>query len=142
MGNASWSALGRRTLYFAPAAKCRAAIHFTFMALVILLLQAAALMAQTGGGATLVGTVKDSSGAVVAGAKITVVNTATLFVAGTTTQTDGGYYVPYLIPGNYKITVNAPGFKEFVRDGLACGQRKCRAWISNSSWAPSTRASR
>jgi hypothetical protein len=77
-----------------------------------------AIIAQTGGGATLVGTVKDSSGAVVAGAKVKVVNTETSFFTETTTLTDGGYYVPYLIPGNYRVTVNASGFKEFVRDGL------------------------
>lgn len=39
-----------------------------------------AVMAQTGGGATLAGTVKDGSGGVVAGAKVTVVNTGTSFV--------------------------------------------------------------
>ena len=118
MGNASWIAPEVRTHSFVLAAKYRAAAKFTSLALVILFLQAAALMAQTGGGATLVGTVKDSSGAVVAGAKVKVVNTETLFVTETTTLTDGGYYVPYLIPGNYRITVNASGFKEFVRDGI------------------------
>jgi Carboxypeptidase regulatory-like domain len=91
------------------------ATYFTFLALAILVLQAAALMAQTRGGATLVGTVKDSSGAVVAGAKIKVVNMETSFVTETSALTDGGYYVPYLIPGNYRITVSASGFKEFVR---------------------------
>ena len=45
-----------------------------------LLVAAAVAMAQTGGGATLVGTVKDASGAVVAGAKVKVVNTETAFV--------------------------------------------------------------
>ena len=42
---------------------------------VLLLCHAAMLPAQTGGGATLVGTVKDSTGSVVAGAKVKVVNT-------------------------------------------------------------------
>lgn len=55
----------------------------------------ATLMAQTGGGATLVGTVRDSSGSAVAEAKVTVVNTATAFLAETTTSTEGAYYVPY-----------------------------------------------
>jgi hypothetical protein len=87
MGNA-------RNPYLAPSAKCRAAMDFTFIVLVILILQAA-LMAQTGGGATLVGTVKDSSGSVVAGAKVKVVNMETSFVTETPTLTDGGYYVPY-----------------------------------------------
>ena len=38
--------------------------------------------------------------------------------ASATTQPDGSYYVPYLTPGNYRVSVSAPGFKEFVRDGL------------------------
>ncbi len=73
---------------------------------------------QTGGGATLVGTVKDSTGAVVASAKVSVVNTGTAFLSETTTAADGGYYVPYLAAGSYKITVEAAGFKRFVRDGI------------------------
>jgi hypothetical protein len=39
-------------------------------------------------------------------------------VTTTTAAADGGYYVPYLIPGDYRITVNAAGFKESVREGL------------------------
>lgn len=65
------------------------------------------------------GTVKDSSGAIVAGATVKVVNTDTSFLTTTTSQADGSYYVPYLAPGNYRVSVNSAGFKEFVRDGLA-----------------------
>src|SRR3954469_8889841 len=91
---------------------------FTLIAILILISETAALFAQTGGGATLVGTVKDASGSVVAAAKIRVVNTETSFLTETTTQTDGSYYVPYLTPGNYRVSVDAPGFKQAVRDGL------------------------
>ena len=87
-------------------------------AVMLILASAAAALAQTGGGATLVGTVRDSTGAVIAGAKITVVNTRTAFVSETSTNAEGGYYVPYLIPGSYRITVEAPGFRQFVRDGI------------------------
>jgi len=76
------------------------------------------LAAQTGGGATLVGTVRDVTGAVVPGAKVTVVNTGTSFLSETTTSTEGGYYVPYLTAGSYRITVEAQGFKQFIRDGI------------------------
>ena len=107
-----------RTPLFAERIRYRAAIRSTLIGLLLLIFQAAAVMGQTGGGATLVGTVKDSSGSVVAGAKVKVVNTETSFLTQTTTQTDGSYYVPYLTPGNYRVTVNALGFKEFVRDGL------------------------
>src|SRR5437870_8427621 len=77
-----------------------------------------AALAQTGGGATLVGTVKDSTGAVVAGAKVTVINTATHFITENVTSTEGAYYIPYLVPGEYRIKVTAAGFKEVVREGI------------------------
>ena len=83
-----------------------------------LILTAAAAMAQTGGGATLVGTVKDVTGATVGGAKVTVINTATSFITETTTSSEGAYYVPYLTPGDYRVTVSSAGFKEFVREGI------------------------
>ena len=75
----------------------------------ILAAAAPSLIAQTGGGATLVGTVKDSSGAAVAGANVKVVNTDTSFLTTTTSQPDGSYYVPYLTPGNYRVSVNSRG---------------------------------
>jgi hypothetical protein len=96
----------------------REAVRRTCRAILMLMAAATAVMAQTGGGATLVGTVRDSTGSVVPQAKLTVINTATSFVTETTTGADGGYYVPYLIPGDYRVKVNAAGFKEFVREGL------------------------
>ena len=97
-----------------PTDACRVVLGFAFGAAMTLMVAATAAMAQTGGGATIVGTVKDSSGSVVAQAKVTVVNTETAFVAETSTTAEVGYYVPYLNPGNYRVTVTAPGFKEFV----------------------------
>jgi len=106
--------------YLRRAAECRVAVGFAIRTIVALMAGAASLaMAQTGGGATLVGTVRDSSGAVVAAAKVTVVNTGTSFTSETTTSSEGAYYVPFLAAGNYKITVESAGFKQFVRDGIA-----------------------
>ena len=109
----------KTTRFFIQAAKSGAASDVRFLAVVALMVvAAAAAMAQTGDGATLVGTVKDATGAVVAGAKLKAVNTATNYVSETSTNAEGGYYVPFLPPGNYRVTVEAPGFKGFVRDGL------------------------
>src|SRR6266545_157766 len=77
-----------------------------------------AALAQTGGGATLVGTVKDGTGAVVAGAKVTVINAATNFITENVTSAEGAYYIPYLVPGEYRVKVTAAGFKEVVREGI------------------------
>src|SRR5207248_3535865 len=66
-------------------------------------------VAQTTGGATLVGTITDTTGAVLPAAKVSVVNVETSFRSETQTSPEGSYYVPYLSPGNYRITVEAAG---------------------------------
>src|SRR4030095_12339238 len=76
------------------------------------------LRAQTAGTATLVGTVTDASGALVVGAKVSVTNINTSFVAESVTTAEGTYYAPYLAPGPYRLAVEASGFKRFSRDGI------------------------
>src|SRR5437879_1602761 len=85
--------------------------------LLLPLLTGTATFGQTGA-ATLVGAVTDSTGAVVPGAKVSVVNSGTAFLSETTTSADGSYYVPYLSPGAYRITLEASGFKRYVHDGV------------------------
>src|SRR5450759_4598161 len=70
-------------------------------------------MAQTGV-STLVGTIRDSTGATIPSAKVVVVNPETSFRSETTTSQQGDYYVPYLSPGTYRLTVEATGFKHYV----------------------------
>src|SRR5689334_5645452 len=74
--------------------------------------------AQTTGAATLVGTVVDTTGAVAPAARVSVVNVETSFRSETQTGPEGNYYVPYLSPGTYQVTVEAAGFKRYVRDGI------------------------
>ena len=86
---------------------------------VFLLLGASFLAsAQTTGTATLLGNLTDSSGAVVSGAKVTVVNADTSFTSSTVTNNEGYYFVPYLNPGTYQLAIEAAGFKRYVRDGI------------------------
>ncbi len=82
------------------------------------ILLATSALAQTTGTGTLVGTITDSTAAVVAGAKVTVVNAATAFTSEVPTSNEGAYYIPYLSPGTYRITVESPGFKKYVREGV------------------------
>ncbi len=77
-----------------------------------------AAFAQTTGAGTIVGTVTDTSGAVVAGAKVSVVNAETGFNFESTTNNEGYYYLPYLRPGTYSLTIEVPGFKKYVRSGI------------------------
>jgi len=73
--------------------------------------------AQQGRG-TILGTVADSSGAAVAGARVSIVNTETNTVVGTQTNSDGNYTSPALIVGEYQVTVEHAGFKKTVRTGI------------------------
>jgi len=75
-------------------------------------------LGQTAGTATLVGTISDSSGAVLAGAKVTAISTTTAFTSESTTTAEGSYYLPYLAPGEYRMTVEAAGFKRYTREGI------------------------
>jgi hypothetical protein len=89
-----------------------------FRFLVILLSLLSVAFAQTTGTATVVGTVTDNTGAVVPAATINIVNIETQFVSNGETNTEGGYYVPNLNPGTYRLTIQAAGFKRYVRDGI------------------------
>jgi Carboxypeptidase regulatory-like domain len=66
--------------------------------------------AQSGTSSALAGTVTDSSGAVVARARVTAVNVDT--EASRTSQSDaaGRFLFSQLNPGTYRVTVEAPGF--------------------------------
>src|SRR5262249_25974180 len=56
------------------------------------------------------GVIHDETGAAVAKAKITLLNTATQVVYTTTSDDAGNYRFVSLAPDPYKITVEAPGF--------------------------------
>src|ERR1700758_4186273 len=85
--------------------------------LVFVLLATVTLSAQTFRG-TILGTVTDPSGAVVAGAKVTVKNTGTGLERSTETSGDGSYSLPELPIGTYDVTVTQGGFQTFVARGV------------------------
>ncbi|MBX7169480.1 MAG: carboxypeptidase regulatory-like domain-containing protein [Pyrinomonadaceae bacterium] len=68
---------------------------------------------------SIVGTVKDASGAVVPGANITIADAdkGNLVVRTITTNDDGEFKVPNLPVGIYQITVEAKNFKKIVKNG-------------------------
>jgi Carboxypeptidase regulatory-like domain len=68
---------------------------------------------------TLLGRVTDQSGGVVVGARVEAVNTDTGVRAAVTANESGDFLLPYLIPGPYSLTVEASGFKKFVRPGIS-----------------------
>ncbi len=68
--------------------------------------------------ATLVGTVTDNTGAIVPGATVTIVETATAITRSGTSNGSGNYTFPNLTPGYYSVTVTAPHFKKESRPGV------------------------
>ena len=88
-----------------------------FLAPVVFLLFAA-LGASAQDLANIVGTVSDPSGAVVAGAKVTVTNTERGFTRVAESNADGEYSVVRVPIGNYTIAAEAPGFERLLRTGI------------------------
>ncbi len=80
-------------------------------AIISLFLGAASAVAQTNEGRIL-GTVTDSQGKIVVGAKVVVTNTGTNAARTLQTNQAGDYVAPNLQPGLYTITAEASGFKK------------------------------
>ncbi|HEU5453585.1 MAG TPA: carboxypeptidase-like regulatory domain-containing protein, partial [Terriglobales bacterium] len=79
--------------------------------LVALLIPINPLFAQQAINGTIRGRISDPSGAAVAGADVTVTNTATGFTRSITTGDDGYYVLPNLPLGTYSVTVKKSGFQ-------------------------------
>src|SRR5690606_32479953 len=76
---------------------------------------------------TLRGTVQDQTGAVVPGVEVTATEVATGVVARTViTDEQGGYEMPDLRPGTYRVTAELPGFRTFVADGVVLDSGQIR----------------
>lgn len=90
----------------------RSASRLLLPLLMALALAAAALAQATTGG--IRGTVKDQSDAVIAGARITVVNKGTGAERHFTSRDNGEYQISNLPPGEYEVKVTMNGFKTFL----------------------------
>jgi len=68
--------------------------------------------------AGITGTVTDSSGAVISGAKVTITNQETSVSTNAVTGSAGTYTVRGLIPGRYNVEVESSGFKKAVHNDV------------------------
>jgi hypothetical protein len=85
-------------------------ISLITLAFMLIILPASVATAQTFRG-TILGTVSDPNGAVVAGARVTVRNTGTGLERSTTTDDAGNYTVAELPIGPYEVRVEQTGFE-------------------------------
>jgi hypothetical protein len=92
-------------------------IKHTTKLVIVLLLCWVGLYGQSERG-SIRGTVLDSSGATVPGAKITAVSNTTSIAVSTLSSTAGNYNIPELPPGVYTVHVQLSGFKELVQENV------------------------
>jgi len=105
---AKFLAPSRRT-WDSPGSKGLLNVRILFV-----LLLAAALYGQEYRG-NINGRVTDPSGATIAGAKVHVKNLETGVAVDASTNNEGNYQAPFLLPGNYSISVEHPGFKSAAK---------------------------
>jgi Carboxypeptidase regulatory-like domain/TonB dependent receptor len=74
--------------------------------------------AQAVAGSQISGVVRDTSGAAIPGAEVTVTKTDTAMVRTVFTGSDGAYVLPNLPVGPYQLKVVLQGFNTYVRDGI------------------------
>ena len=100
-----------------PQAVCGTSILLGLLLGISLFFMASAMYAQSTGG-RIRGTVMDSSGGAVAGATVTLINTATNVRRETTSSTTGEYLFLEVPVGTYEIDLNQKGFKRFMRKDI------------------------
>ncbi len=98
--------------FAAISARNRRSLSSIFL-IIFLSLGSIGLHAQTTFG-TFLGTVQDQSGAVIANATVTMLNLGTAATRTVHTEADGTYNFVNVEPGNYKLSVEAKGFKRAI----------------------------
>ena len=96
--------------------KLSCAILFFLSLFVILAIPDTAFAQVTG--ASLSGTIRDDSGAIIPHARVSMRNVATGVSTPANADSDGFYATPNLLPGTYEVSVSADGFATQVQHGL------------------------
>src|ERR1035441_8827241 len=74
--------------------------------------------AQTSTSGTILGSAVDPSGAVVAGAQVDLTNKATNWRTRVTTDGQGHYAFPNVVPGTYSVTIRTTGFRTLEENNV------------------------
>jgi hypothetical protein len=92
----------------------RSTIKWSLPVLVIILFVSSTAVWGQFGASTIRGTITDQSGAVVPGATITITNLQTNLARSQTTSSTGSYSFDLIPPGDYKVEIEAKGFRKSV----------------------------
>lgn len=82
------------------------------LCLTMLLVMTNRLFAQAGATGTILGTVTDSSGAIIPNVKVTITNTSTNAILRLVTSSSGDYSATSLPPGTYRVSAEAKSFEK------------------------------
>jgi hypothetical protein len=95
------------------------------LAFAVVLFAAAPVSVAQDARAAVSGQVTDSSGAAVPNATVRVIATERNTPSSTETSDSGRYQVGFLLPGTYSVSIEASGFKRYLREGiqLATGEK-------------------
>lgn len=96
-----------------------------FLLLLLIALVAATTQAQSTFG-TILGTVKDSTGAVVPGAMVTLTNKGTTSQRAATTDSGGEFTLSNIDIGTYSLAIVAPGFERYSLPEISINARESR----------------
>src|SRR5579884_2205975 len=75
-------------------------------------------LAQLANTTSLVGTVSDSAGAVMAGVSITATNVDTNDTYKAVTNAQGDYAIEFVKTGNYSVSAQQSGFQTITKNGI------------------------
>jgi hypothetical protein len=100
-----------------PRIRLRIFAYLVSVAIALLLTNATPSRAQVAG-ATLTGTITDSSGGQVPNAQIVIKDVSTGVERTVTTNKDGFYIAANLLPAEYQVTVSVPGFNTEIKNGI------------------------
>lgn len=84
------------------------------LSVLLLMVPGLRMFGQAGATGTILGTITDSTGAVLPNAKVTITNTATNVSNNTVTSSTGDYTVPSLNPGTYTVSATGNGFQTSI----------------------------
>lgn len=93
-------------------------LFLSLACLMILFFSSSATIQAQATSGTAVGTITDATNAAVVGAQVTLTNNGTGDMRTANTNSTGGYQFVNVSPGNYKLEVQAPGFKRFTQTSV------------------------
>src|SRR6202140_5236100 len=100
-----------------PRIRLRMVVYVFSRAVALLLTNAVPSRAQVAG-ATLTGTITDSSGGQVPNAQVVIKDVSTGVERTVTTNKDGFYIAANLLPAEYQVTISAQGFNTEIKNGI------------------------